>query len=85
MAGGCLITLPLNGEPASQGNGSTLGLTTDSPAQTDAWHSAGPRKWRNDLRGSAGAFARPPKGAGSVLAYLRDPDGNKLCALHRMI
>ena len=75
------ITQPLNGEPATHGNGSTIGFTMDSPEQADAFHAAGvanggttcedPPGWRD---GSAGKL---------YLAYLRDPDGNKLCALHR--
>ena len=35
------ITKPLNGEPASGGNGSTIGFSATSPEQCDAWHSAG--------------------------------------------
>jgi hypothetical protein len=53
-----------------------------SPEQADAWHAAG-------LAASGTACEDPPgvrEGAAGklYLAYLRDPDGNKLCALHRM-
>ena len=53
-----------------------------SPAEADAWHAAG-------LANGGTACEDPPgvrTGAtGSLyLAYLRDPSGNKLCALHRM-
>jgi catechol 2,3-dioxygenase-like lactoylglutathione lyase family enzyme len=75
------ITTPINGEPASHGNGGTIGFTMQTPEQADAWHAAGianggttcedPPGWRD---GSVGRL---------YLAYLRDPDGNKLCALHR--
>lgn len=75
------ITTPINGEPATHGNGSTLGFATQSPAQADAFHAAGvanggttceePPGWRD---GSVGRI---------YLAYLRDPDGNKICAVHR--
>ncbi len=75
------ITIPINGEPATHGNGSTIGFATTSPEQTDAFHAAGvanggttcedPPGWRE---GASGAM---------YLAYLRDPDGNKICALHR--
>jgi catechol 2,3-dioxygenase-like lactoylglutathione lyase family enzyme len=75
------ITEPLNGQPATHGNGSTIGFTVQSAEQGDAWHAAGlanggvtcedPPGWRD---GSVGKL---------YLAYLRDPDGNKLCALHR--
>ena len=75
------ITTPINGEPATHGNGSTLGFNMTSIEQVDAFHTAGianggttcedPPGWRD---GSVGRL---------YLAYLRDPDGNKLCALHR--
>lgn len=75
------ITTPINGEPANFGNGSTIGFNMASPEQADAFHAAGvanggtscedPPGWRD---GAAGKL---------YLAYLRDPDGNKLCALHR--
>ena len=35
------ITKPINGEPASCGNGSTIGFAMESPEQADAWHAAG--------------------------------------------
>ncbi|SDS08563.1 Catechol 2,3-dioxygenase [Halopseudomonas xinjiangensis] len=76
------ITKPLNGEPACNGNGSTIGFAMDSPEQADAWHAAG--------IASGGVTCEDPPGVrqGSTgqiyLAYLRDPAGNKICALHRM-
>ncbi len=77
-----LVTKPLNGEPATHGNGSTIGFAVDDPAQADAWHTAGTEHGGTAVEdppglrsGSAGAL---------YLAYLRDPDGNKLCALKRM-
>jgi catechol 2,3-dioxygenase-like lactoylglutathione lyase family enzyme len=79
--GSFCITIPINGEPATHGNGSTTGFTMASPEQADAFHAAGvanggttcedPPGWRD---GSVGKL---------YLAYLRDPDGNKLCALYR--
>ena len=76
------ITKPIDGKPASCGNGSTIGFAMDSPAQADAWHAAG-------LTAGGTACEDPPgvrEGAAGklYLAYLRDPSGNKLCALHRM-
>lgn len=76
------ITKPIDGKPASCGNGSTVGFAMKSPAEADAWHAAG-------LANGGTACEDPPgvrTGAtGSLyLAYLRDPSGNKLCALHRM-
>jgi catechol 2,3-dioxygenase-like lactoylglutathione lyase family enzyme len=75
------ISTAINGEPACHGNGSTVGFKMDSPEQVDAWHAAG--------IAHGGVTCEEPPGFrdGSVgklyLAYLRDPDGNKLCGLHR--
>ena len=76
------ITKPINGAPASAANGATIGFAVDSPAKADAWHAAGVA--------NGGASCEDPPGVrtgamGSLyLAYLRDPAGNKICALHRM-
>ncbi len=76
-----IVTKPINGEPATAGNGCTIGIAME-PAQADAWHAAG-------VAHGGTAVEDPPgvreSGMGKLyLAYLRDPDGNKLCALHRM-
>ena len=68
------ITKPLNGDPASGGNGSTIGFSATSPEQCDAWHSAG----------VSNGGVREGSGMKMYLAYLRDPAGNKVCTLHRM-
>ena len=75
------ISTAINGEPACHGNGSTIGFKMESPEQVDAWHAAG--------IANGGTTCEDPPGLrdGAVgklyLAYLRDPDGNKLCGLHR--
>ena len=63
-------------------NGGTIGFACSSPEQADAWHAAG-------IANGAKSCENPPgvrEGAGGklYLAYLRDPDGNKICAMHRM-
>ncbi|MEX0738954.1 MAG: VOC family protein [Pseudohongiella sp.] len=77
------LSKPINGEPACNGNGSTIGFAAESPEAADAWHQAG-------LANGGTACEDPPgirEGAGVklYLAYLRDPAGNKLCALHRVV
>jgi catechol 2,3-dioxygenase-like lactoylglutathione lyase family enzyme len=70
------ITIPINGEPATHGNGSTIGFAVESPEQADAFHAAGVA--------NGGTTCEEPPGrrdSGMYLAYLRDPDGNKICAL----
>lgn len=81
-AGVFALTRPIDGEPASHGNGSTIGFLAANPAEADAWHAAG--------LAAGGTTCEDPPGVrenGPVklyLAYLRDPSGNKICALHRM-
>ena len=77
-----LVTQPIDGQPATAGNGCTIGLAMDSPEQADAWHAAG-------VANGGTAIEDPPGvregGMGALyLAYLRDPTGNKLCAAHRL-
>jgi catechol 2,3-dioxygenase-like lactoylglutathione lyase family enzyme len=72
------ITTPINGKAATHGNGSTIGFAVKSAAQGDAWHAAGVA--------NGGTTCEDPPGLREnniYLAYLRDPDGNKICALHR--
>ena len=73
------VTPPIDSQPASGGNGSTVGFAADSPEAADAWHQAG-------LDNGGVSIEDPPgvrEGSGLYLAYLRDPSGNKICALHR--
>jgi catechol 2,3-dioxygenase-like lactoylglutathione lyase family enzyme len=77
-----LVTPPINGEPACHGNGSTIGFTMTGPEQADAWHKAGAENGGTAIEDAPGV--RTGAMGALYLAYLRDPDGNKLCALHRM-
>jgi catechol 2,3-dioxygenase-like lactoylglutathione lyase family enzyme len=77
-----LVSLPIDGNPACHGNGSTIGFAAATPEAADAWHAAG-------LAAGGTSCEDPPGvregGLGRLyLAYLRDPAGNKLCALCRM-
>ena len=75
------VSLPIDGKPATHANGGTIGFACDNADQVKAFHAAGvanggksiedPPGWRE---GAAGKL---------YLAYLRDPYGNKICALHR--
>ena len=76
------ITTPINGEPACHGNGSTIGFNVQSPEQGDAFHAAGLAHGGTTCEEPPG-FRDGPVGR-LYLAYLRDPDGNKICALHRL-
>jgi catechol 2,3-dioxygenase-like lactoylglutathione lyase family enzyme len=81
--GRLIITRPVNGAPASHGNGSTVGLAMDSAAQIDAWHAAGVANGGVTCEDPPG-IREATEGRKLYLGYLRDPDGNKLCALHRI-
>ena len=75
------ITTPIDGNVATHANGGTIGFACATPELAKAFHDAGvasggksiedPPGWRE---GTAGRL---------YLAYLRDPSGNKICALHR--
>ncbi len=75
------ITTPINGQPATHGNGSTIGFAVQSPEQGNAFHAAGLANGGVNCEDPPG-FREGPTGQ-IYLAYLRDPDGNKICALHR--
>lgn len=72
-----LLTKPINGEAACGANGGTIGFAM-TPEQADAWHAAGCANGGTSCEDPPG----PREGSPYYLAYLRDPDGNKLCALH---
>lgn len=74
------VTKPIDGNAATPANGGTIGFACDSPEQAAAWHAAG-------IANGGTTCEDPPgvrEGSKIYLAYLRDPDGNKLCALHRL-
>ena len=75
------VTTPINGEPATIGNGSTIGFAMQSPEQADAFHAAGVANGGTTCEDPPGWRESP--GGKLYLAYLRDPDGNSLCARHR--
>ena len=76
-----MVRPPRNGEGATHGNGSTIGFNLDSPEAVHAWHDAGVAAGGTSIEDPPGyregAFGK------LCLAYIRDPDGNKLCGLHR--
>ena len=77
--GNFMVTTPINGEPACHANGGTIGFAATSKEQIHAWHDAGVA--------AGGTSCEDPPGlrdlgfAKLYLAYLRDPDGNKLCTM----
>ena len=75
-----MVTKPINGEPAHHANGGTIGFAMAGAEQADAWHAAGVANGGTSCEDAPG-----PRDLGFAklyLAYLRDPDGNKLCAMY---
>lgn len=72
------LTPPIDGQPATHGNGSTVGFLAENAEVANGWHAAG--------LANGGTTCEDPPGErpnGLYLAYLRDPSGNKICALCR--
>ncbi len=76
------LSEPIDNAPATGANGGTIGFQCDSPEQVKAFHDAGIANGGTTLENPPG-LRESPMGA-MHLAYVRDPDGNKLCAIHRM-
>jgi catechol 2,3-dioxygenase-like lactoylglutathione lyase family enzyme len=76
-----MVSPPIDGQPACHANGGTIGFVFDSPEEVDAWHRTGVEAGGTSIEDPPGyrenAFGK------LYLAYLRDPDGNKLCGLYR--
>ena len=75
------VTEPINGEKATFANGGTIGFKCSSPEQVVAFHAAAIAHGGTSIEDPPGL--REGSLGAMYLAYVRDPDGNKLCALHR--
>lgn len=76
------VSEPINGEQATCANGATIGFKCNSPEQVKQFHDIAV------AQGGTSIEEPPGLREGSMgkmhLAYVRDPDGNKLCAIHRV-
>ena len=77
------ISKPIDGQPASRGNGSTIGFSAKTPELVDEWHAAGLAHGGTTCEDRPGL--REGVSGKLYLAYLLDPAGNKLCGLHRIV
>ena len=77
-----MVSKPIDGNTATHANGGTIGIAMASPEQANAWHEAGVANGGTSIEDPPGV--REGGAVRLYLAYLRDPDGNKLCALYRM-
>ena len=70
------VTKPVNKEKATIGNGSQISFLTSSRIIVDKFHEIG-LKLGGTSEGSGG---ERPEGSGVYYSYIRDLDGNKICA-----
>jgi catechol 2,3-dioxygenase-like lactoylglutathione lyase family enzyme len=77
-----MVSKPIDGKPACSANGGTIGFSMSSREQVDAWHRAGVANGGTSIEDPPGV--RQGAAGQMYLAYLRDPDGNKVVAVHRM-
>lgn len=75
-----MLTPPIDGKQATHGNGGTIGFAAADKDAANAWHAAGIANGGTTCEDLPGERA----GSGMYLAYLRDPSGIKICALHRL-
>ncbi|NJC37714.1 catechol 2,3-dioxygenase-like lactoylglutathione lyase family enzyme [Xanthomonas arboricola] len=77
------VSEPINDAPATSGNGATVGFTCSSPEQVQAFHDAAVAAGGVSIENPPGE--RESRMGAVWLAYVRDPDGNKLCAIYRPV
>ena len=75
------VTEPINGEEVTFANGGTIGFKCNSPEQVREFHDAAIAHGGKSIEDAPGL--RDGSLGAMYLAYVRDPDGNKLCAVHR--
>ncbi len=76
------VSEPINGEAATSANGATIGFKCNSPEQVQEFHDTAISNGGTSIEEPPGL--REGKLGALHLAYVRDPDGNKLCALFRV-
>ena len=75
-----VVTEPINDEPATVANGSTVAFSCDSPEQVREFHAVAIANGGTSIEDLPGP--RETRIGTIHLAYVRDPDGNKLCGIH---
>ena len=76
------ITEPINGEKATIANGGTIAFKCNSPEQVREFHDTAVAHGGTSVEDPPGL--REGSLGAMYLAYVRDPDGNKLCAIYRV-
>ena len=78
-----IVTEPINGAASTVNNGGTIAFRCDCPEQVQAFHDTAVAHGGESIEDAPGIRSNPIVGE-IYSAYVRDPDGNKLCATHRM-
>ena len=75
------VSEPINGEPPTVANGSTIGFICNSPEQLQEFHDVAVANGGTSVEEPPG----PREGSMGVmhLCYFLDPDGHKICGSHR--
>jgi catechol 2,3-dioxygenase-like lactoylglutathione lyase family enzyme len=76
------VTEPINGETATFANGGTIGFKCNSPEQVQQFHDTAIAHGGQSIEEPPGL--RDGSLGAMYLAYVRDPDGHKLCAIYRV-
>ena len=76
------VSQPINGKTATCANGGTIGFKCESPDQVRVFHDTAVAHGGTSIEQPPGL--REGRLGAMHLAYVRDPDGNKLCAVHRV-
>jgi len=76
-----IVTQPINDEPATVANGGTIAFSCNSPEQVKQFHDVAVANGATSIEAEPGPRETASMGM-IVLAYFRDPDGNKLCGIH---
>jgi catechol 2,3-dioxygenase-like lactoylglutathione lyase family enzyme len=83
MHGGSTFSVsePINGKPVTNANGSTIGFTCDSPEQVQKLYDVAVANGGTSVEDPPG----PREGTMGLmhLCYFLDPDGHKICGIHR--
>jgi catechol 2,3-dioxygenase-like lactoylglutathione lyase family enzyme len=74
-----IVAKPIDGNSATGGNGSTLGFGCETAEQVDAFHDTAVANGGTSIEDPPGW--RNAGGRKLYLCYVRDPSGNKLCAM----
>ncbi|MGK0500592.1 MAG: catechol 2,3-dioxygenase-like lactoylglutathione lyase family enzyme [Oceanicoccus sp.] len=72
------ISEPINGEPVSVANGSTIGFACKSPEQVKEFHDVAVANGGTSVEEPPG-----PREGTMHLCYFLDPDGHKICGIYR--